>query len=211
MVQLLGGWGLSGRVAGRAARRGEHVTRPGSHCPVAELLAGAACAPLPHAGQQLRLHQTAVNQLHSAPAPLLRPPTPIPTPPTSHTHDCSWTASDLRLDTPRGAARRGMQARPRPSVSCLLTPCLAACLSTALQADIAAPCRTPWTADEVFRHAAARFIVPEALIPYTGQDGGACTAPSEAPPGAVRAYSPHGFVRVGDGAAALMDAVASQG
>ncbi|KAL4433258.1 hypothetical protein ABPG77_003306 [Micractinium sp. CCAP 211/92] len=66
-------------------------------------------------------------------------------------------------------------------------------------------------ADEVFRHAAARFIVPEALIPYTGQDGGACTAPSEAPPGAVRAYSPHGFVRVGDGAAALMDAVASQG
>lgn len=66
-------------------------------------------------------------------------------------------------------------------------------------------------ADEVFRYAAASFIVPEALIPYTGQDGGACAAPRVSPPGAVRAYSRHGFVRVGDSAAALMDAVSSQG
>ncbi|KAL4448347.1 hypothetical protein ABPG75_005566 [Micractinium tetrahymenae] len=66
-------------------------------------------------------------------------------------------------------------------------------------------------ADEVFRHAATSYLAPESLIPYTGRDGGACAAPSEAPQGAVKAYSPAGFVRVADSTAALMDAVASQG
>lgn len=126
----------------------------------------------------------------------------------------SLCAAGLR-GAERGIPVAGLQGRVHrqarvPAWRSLTAQALPSCLSS-LRRTPTLPRPSLPPADEVFRHAAASFVAPESAVPYLGRAGHACTALTAAPPGAVRADSRHGFVRVGDGTAALMDAVASQG